>query len=169
MAIKSGRVGVRTDQVDVYGRVKGSAQMVLDDIANEYKSDVLYDVGAYVTYDSNLYRCLVANTRALPTDPIYWERVKIGDVLSEQSDEIVELKNGGIKYETYSFTASDTGILITNIKGKLPSGSVVIGVFITKTEVSQTQGYALYNEGSDSISVQDVLIGKKYKLNILYV
>lgn len=91
MAIKSGRVGVRTDQVDVYGRIKG-VQDALDNFASEWKSTITYEAGEYVIYKGYFYKCLINNIGQIPTENIYWEHTDVADELIEQSAEIERQK-----------------------------------------------------------------------------
>ena len=69
----------------VEGAVKAKAD--LTDLAPEYDSEATYEVGDYVTYSGDIYRCTTAITTEEAWTAAHWTQVAIGAELTRYNDE----------------------------------------------------------------------------------
>ena len=63
----------------------------LTDLAPEYDSEATYEVGDYVTYSGDIYRCTTAITTAEAWAAAHWTQVAIGAELTRYNEDITEL------------------------------------------------------------------------------
>ena len=73
-------------------------------IANEYRNDITYDVGAIVSYNGNLYKCIEDVTLAEEFDSSKWEETTMSDNLGGDA--------AGITYDN-----AKSGLKSNNVQG----------------------------------------------------
>lgn len=106
MALESGRVGVRKDQVDTYGRVA-----IAEDMAEHWLATKMYRAGEFVLYKNDYYKALFDNVGSAPDLFQDWELTKIGNEVSSLYDEIASIKtNSAIESKTVSGLTLDYSI-----------------------------------------------------------
>lgn len=74
----------------VDGAIKTKAD--LTDLAPAYSASGTYVVGAYVTYNGNIYRCTTAITTAEAWTAAHWTQVAIGDELSNTKADLSQIE-----------------------------------------------------------------------------
>ena len=84
-------------------------------IANEYRNDITYDVGAIVSYNGNLYKCIEDVTLAEEFDSSKWEETTMSDNLGGDA--------AGITYDN-----AKSGLKSNNVQGAVDELSSSLSV-----------------------------------------
>lgn len=88
-------------------------------IANEYRNDITYDVGAIVSYNGNLYKCIEDVTLAEEFDSSKWEETTMSDNLGGDA--------AGITYDN-----AKSGLKSNNVQGAVDELSSSLSLDFTK-------------------------------------
>lgn len=70
----------------------GDSQVIEDMLSNMWISSATYNVGDYVLYDNNIWKCLVQNSNIAPTEGSTWTSVKITDEISTLNSNLEKTK-----------------------------------------------------------------------------
>lgn len=73
----------------------GDSQVIEDMLSNMWISSATYNVGDYVLYDNNIWKCLVQNSNITPSEGNIWTRVNITSEISTLNSNLTLLN----KYE----------------------------------------------------------------------
>lgn len=69
----------------------GDSQVIEDMLSNMWISSATYNVGDYVLYDNNIWKCLVQNSNITPSEGNIWTRVNITSEISTLNSNLVEI------------------------------------------------------------------------------
>ena len=94
-----------------------------------------------------------------PADRVYLD----GDTSKTVQDAVVRMSG------EYSFTATSTGLSvnISNIPN-IPNGATLIGAILIQKTSAGTNGYAILNLSSNTVSAINLTTDKDYGLRVLY-
>lgn len=74
----------------------GDSQVIEDMLSNMWISSATYNVGDYVLYNNNIWKCLVQNSNIAPSEGTIWTRVNITSEISTLNSNLeyfVDMKN----------------------------------------------------------------------------
>lgn len=66
------------------------SQVIMDMLSNMWSSSVTYNVGDYVLYNNNIWKCLIQNSNIAPTEGSTWTSVKITNEISTLNSSLYE-------------------------------------------------------------------------------
>lgn len=123
----------------------GDSQVIMDMLSNMWSSSVTYNVGDYVLYNNNIWKCLVQNSNIAPTEGPTWTKVII-------TDEISTLNSNLKKYAHFKDisvdTDSDGNAPIGNINGVIPLSCIPITIGVRISSIL-CNGYGIYYVKTD--------------------
>lgn len=67
----------------------GDSQVIMDMLSNMWSSSVTYNVGDYVLYNNNIWKCLVQNSNIAPSEGTTWTRTNITNEISTLNSKLV--------------------------------------------------------------------------------
>lgn len=85
----------------------GDSQVIEDMLSNMWISSATYNVGDYVLYDNNIWKCLVQNSNITPSEGNIWTRVNITSEISTLNSNLIKTKEIAVDVTV----AENSGIL----------------------------------------------------------
>lgn len=76
----------------------GDSQVIEDMLSNMWISSATYNVGDYVLYDNNIWKCLVQNSNITPSEGNIWTRVNITSEISTLNSNLINKADRNWKY-----------------------------------------------------------------------
>ena len=62
-------------------------------IADLYSAETTYEIGEYVIYNSNLYRCIIAVETAEEFDSEKWSHIKLANDVTLVTEKVADIEN----------------------------------------------------------------------------
>ena len=115
-------------------------------VAAQYSSSATYNVGDYVIYNGQIYRCTTAITTPESWTAAHWAAAYIGDDLAATTDAIQEQFSYPIKsfsdYSNYTASFAHGNTIVSTVV--IPAGSFVHGVRIHFSETTTAYNSWVY-------------------------
>lgn len=137
----------------------------IENFASAYSTSSTYQVGEYVTYDGDFYRCITDISTAEAWTPAHWVQVTVGEELSDYKADINQLQNdkadiiiSNASGAIASFTDGADGLPLESLDINVADGTPVIVTRTSKNLIDDSIKY----KGSNTI----VAIGNNYDFSI---
>ena len=108
----------------------GDSKVIMDMLSNMWSSSVTYNVGDYVLYNNNIWKCLVQNSNIAPTEGSTWTKVIITNEISTLNSNLID---GTANHKTSQTLLS--AALTTNNKQIISSETK--NVYVGNTDLEQ--------------------------------
>lgn len=134
----------------------GDSQVIEDMLSNMWISSATYNVGDYVLYNNNIWKCLVQNSNITPSEGTTWTRVNITSeisTLNSNLNNLIYTKD----VQIYFNPGSSRGLWEFNIDSTKFLNAYVVNQGSTEVELS----FRSYDSGiyiSSSITGQELTV-----------
>lgn len=87
------------------------SQVIKDMLSNMWISSATYNVGDYVLYNNNIWKCLVQNSNITPSEGTTWTRINITSEISTLNSNLGNIGNISILMQSGYDTGNNVDIL----------------------------------------------------------